>query len=43
MGWLEPHQRVGVAVCSPHRKIRLPDGSFIADTITVDWHRARWR
>jgi hypothetical protein len=41
MGWLAPHQRIGVAVCSPHRKIRLPDGNWIADTVTIDWHRAR--
>lgn len=41
MGWLEPHQRVGVALCSPHRKIRLPDGSWVGDTVTTDWHYAR--
>ncbi len=41
MGWLAPHQRIGVAVCSPHRKFQLPDGNWVADTVTVDWHRAR--
>ena len=34
-------QRLAVAVCSPHRKIRLANGEEIIDTITVQWHRAR--
>lgn len=33
--------QVSVAFCSPHRKIRLPNGQEILDTITVQWHRAR--
>lgn len=41
MGWIEPHQKVGVAVCSPHRKVRLPDGRYMLETVTVEWHRAR--
>lgn len=35
------NQQVLVAFCSPHRKIRLPNGKEIVDTITVDWHRHR--
>lgn len=37
----ESNQRVGVAFCSPHRKIRLPNGQEIIDTVTIDWHRKR--
>ena len=33
--------RIGVAFCSPHRAIALPNGERIVDTITVDWHRKR--
>lgn len=35
------NQKIGVAFCSPHRKITLPNGQQITDTVTVDWHRAR--
>jgi predicted SAM-dependent methyltransferase len=35
------NQKIGVAFCSPHRKIRLPNGEEIVDTITVQWHRSR--
>lgn len=35
------NQKIGVAFCSPHRKLTLPNGQVIVDTITVDWHRAR--
>jgi len=35
------HQRIGLAICSPHRKTRLANGKEIVETITVDWHRAR--
>lgn len=40
MSW-QPHQKIGVALCSPHRKIKLANGQWILDTITVDWHRKR--
>lgn len=35
------NQKIGVAFCSPHRKLTLPNGQEIVDTITVDWHRSR--
>lgn len=41
MDWMRPGQKIGIAVCSPHRKITLPTGEQIIDTITVDWHRRR--
>ncbi len=34
-------QKILVAYCSPHRKIKLPNGREMVDTITVDWHRHR--
>lgn len=34
-------QKIGVAFCSPHRKIKLENGQEITDTITVAWHRHR--
>lgn len=40
MGFFD-NQQIAVAFCSPHRKIRLPNGREIVDTITVDWHRHR--
>lgn len=39
--FFDKSQKIGVAFCSPHRKIRLPNGEEILDTITVDWHRKR--
>lgn len=39
--WIEPHHKVAVAFCSPHRKIKLPDGTWMTDVVTVDWMRAR--
>lgn len=41
MAFFESNQKIGVAFCSPHRKITLPNGQEIVDTITVDWHRKR--
>jgi predicted SAM-dependent methyltransferase len=35
------NQKVGVAICTPHRKLILDNGEEIVDTITVQWHRAR--
>lgn len=35
------NQKIAVAFCSPHRKITLPNGQRINDTVTVDWHRRR--
>lgn len=39
--WLRPHQRIGIAVCSPNRKVQLPSGEEMIETITVEWHRRR--
>lgn len=39
MSW--PHCKVGIAVCSPHRKIRTSTGEWILDTVTVEWQRRR--
>lgn len=39
--WLRPHQRIGIAVCSPNRKVILPSGEEMLETITVEWHRRR--
>ena len=36
-----PHHKVGIAVCSPHRMRRAPDGKWYLDIITLEWHRAR--
>lgn len=41
MGLFGTNERIAVAFCSPHRKIRLRNGREITDTITVDWHRRR--
>ena len=41
MSFFGKNQKIGVAFCSPHRKITLPNGKEIVDTITVDWHRKR--
>lgn len=38
---LPDSQKIAVAFCSPHRKIRLPNGQEIVDTITTEWHRRR--
>ncbi len=35
------HHKIGLAICTPHRKIKLPNGQEIVDTITVQWMRAR--
>lgn len=34
-------QQVAVAFCSPHRKVRLPNGQWVLDTVSVEWHRRR--
>lgn len=41
MDWIHSNQRVGIAVCSPHRKKLLSTGESVLDTVTVDWHRRR--
>lgn len=35
------NQHIAVAFCSPHRKISLPNGKQIVDTITWEWHQAK--
>jgi predicted SAM-dependent methyltransferase len=41
VSWLEPHQKIGISVCSPHRKVKTATGEWIIDSVTVDWHRRR--
>lgn len=41
MNLFGPHQKVGLAICSPHRKRQLPNGQWVIDTVSVEWHRRR--
>ncbi len=41
MSLFEPHRKISLAICSPHRAVKLPNGQVIVDTVTIQWHRAR--
>lgn len=35
------NQQIGVAICTPHRKVRLANGAEVVESVSVAWHRAR--